>query len=207
MLFDLDWFKNINDDYGHEVGDKVLKEVAEILDNAFTDSQIISRYGGEEFLIVLPETGHDTAMTIAEQLRADIAKHNIYINPIHSFQVSASFGLYTLTHGERTRLIDEYMKIMYQQKYQDDLMHSGAKVYRQARETQSVNELYQAFDESKKMQISSDICQRLISIADKALYKAKDRGRNQVVSANELLAEGKIMEVSHAPTQQWGQMP
>ncbi len=207
VLFDLDWFKNINDDYGHEVGDKVLKEVAEILDNAFTDSQIISRYGGEEFLIVLPETGHYTAMTIAEQLRADIAKHNIYINPIHSFQVSASFGLYTLTHGERTRLIDEYMKIMYQQKYQDDLMHSGAKVYRQARETQSVNELYQAFDESKKMQISSDICQRLISIADKALYKAKDRGRNQVVSANELLAEGKIMEVSHAPTQQWGQMP
>ena len=207
ILFDLDWFKSINDNYGHEVGDKVLKEVAEILDNAFTDSQIISRYGGEEFLVVLPDTGHYTAMTIAEQLRADIAKHDIYINPIHNFQVSASFGLYTLTHSERTRLIDEHMKIMYQKKHQDDLMHSGIKVYRQARELHSINELYQELDEQNKMQICSDICQRLISIADKALYKAKDRGRNQVVSANELLAEGKIMDSNNLPTQPWEQLP
>lgn len=207
ILFDLDWFKSINDNYGHEVGDKVLKEVAEILTNAFTDSQIISRYGGEEFLVVLPATGHYTAMTIAEQLRADIAKHDIYINPIYSFRVSASFGLYTLTHSERTRLIDEHIKIVYQQKYQDDMMHSGIKVYRQAREIHSINELYQALDEQKKTQISNDICQRLISIADKALYKAKDRGRNQVVSANELLAEGKIMDTNSIPAQLWEQLP
>ncbi|GAA0310160.1 GGDEF domain-containing protein [Psychrobacter aestuarii] len=192
ILFDLDWFKSINDNYGHEVGDKVLKEVANILAGAFTENQIISRYGGEEFLIVLPETGHYTAMTIAEQLRADIAKHAIYINPIHSFEATASFGLYTLTYSERLRIIDEYIKSMYQEQYQDDATRSGMKMYKQARETHSVMALYKALDEATQAQVGSDMCQRLISIADKALYKAKDRGRNQVVSANEMLVEGKI---------------
>ncbi|HAR76811.1 MAG TPA: GGDEF domain-containing protein, partial [Psychrobacter sp.] len=108
VLLDLDWFKNINDNYGHDVGDQVLSEIAQTLLNSLTEEAIVSRYGGEEFLIVLPDTSHDSAMMIAKQLRRDIAEQVISGDNHADFNVTASLGVYTLTHDERAHIQREY---------------------------------------------------------------------------------------------------
>jgi diguanylate cyclase (GGDEF)-like protein len=88
-LLDLDHFKDINDRYGHLVGDGVLEEVTEIVSKANRSADIFARYGGEEFIILTPETGIDGAMTHAERLRKDIDKHS-FSNVGH---VTSSFGV------------------------------------------------------------------------------------------------------------------
>ncbi|MGP5175366.1 GGDEF domain-containing protein [Psychrobacter immobilis] len=178
ILLDLDWFKEVNDSYGHEIGDRVLVEVAQTLLQSLTDETIVSRYGGEEFLIVLPDTKHDTAMIIAEQLRRVIAKHVIILDDDTAFSVTASLGLYTLTHGERNCI-----KQACETLNKKDASQSLAKSQRiPSYSSKRVNRKIPA------VQLPHDICQRLICMADKALYEAKGRGRDQVVSANEMLA-------------------
>ena len=178
ILLDLDWFKEVNDSYGHEIGDRVLVEVAQTLLQSLTDETIVSRYGGEEFLIVLPDTKHDTAMIIAEQLRRVIAKHVIILDDDTAFSVTASLGLYTLTHGERNCI-----KQACETLNKKDASQSLAKPQRiPSYSSKRVNRKIPA------VQLPHDICQRLICMADKALYEAKGCGRDQVVSANEMLA-------------------
>ena len=178
ILLDLDWFKEVNDSYGHEIGDRVLVEVAQTLLQSLTDETIVSRYGGEEFLIVLPDTKHDTAMIIAEQLRHVIAKHVIILDDDTAFSVTASLGLYTLTHGERNCI-----KQACETLNKKDASQSLAKPQRiPSYSSKRVNRKIPA------VQLPHDTCQRLICMADKALYEAKGRGRDQVVSANEMLA-------------------
>ena len=75
IFFDLDHFKNVNDRYGHLVGDGVLEEVTSIVTRANRSADIFARYGGEEFIILTPETGINGAMSHAERLRKDIEKH------------------------------------------------------------------------------------------------------------------------------------
>jgi len=69
LLFDLDNFKEYNDSYGHPKGDELLKQLGEVIRANARTLDIASRYGGEEFAIILPETGHDAAFAIAERLR------------------------------------------------------------------------------------------------------------------------------------------
>ena len=178
ILLDLDWFKGINDNHGHDVGDQVLVEIAQTLSQFLTDETIVSRYGGEEFLIVLPDTQHDCAMVVAEQLRQSIAKHVVSIDGNISFNVTASFGLYTLTHEERHHIKQKYQNMLQKQA----VAESAALPISKASSSQRAGNLISI------VHLPSDICQRLISTADKALYEAKHRGRNQVVSANEMLA-------------------
>jgi diguanylate cyclase (GGDEF)-like protein len=72
MLFDLDNFKDVNDTYGHLAGDSILKEVARILKGSLRSLDSVGRYGGEEFLVLLPETDGDSAKVIGERLRRRI---------------------------------------------------------------------------------------------------------------------------------------
>ncbi len=74
LMMDLDGFKYYNDTFGHSVGDKVLKNVTRAVLNSVRLSDIVSRYGGDEFLIILPETDKTLAIDIAERLRSDVAK-------------------------------------------------------------------------------------------------------------------------------------
>ncbi|WP_227679608.1 MULTISPECIES: GGDEF domain-containing protein [unclassified Psychrobacter] len=178
ILLDLDWFKEVNDNYGHEIGDRVLVEVAQTLLQSLTDETIISRYGGEEFLIVLPDTNHDTAMIIAEQLRLSIAKQTIIVDDNISFNVTASLGLYTLTHDERNCIKQACKTPIQKEASQSLVIPRIIKSYSSKR----------ANRQTPTAQLPHDICQRLICMADKALYEAKGCGRNQVVSANEMLA-------------------
>lgn len=77
MMLDLDYFKMVNDTYGHDAGDAVLKALAKLLKNAIRASDFIIRYGGEEFLILLQDTDTETANQIAEKIRSSVAELKI----------------------------------------------------------------------------------------------------------------------------------
>ena len=73
VVVDLDYFKKINDTYGHPAGDSVLVKIASRLRSCIRPQEALGRYGGEEFLVILPGSSHETAMAIAERMRAAIA--------------------------------------------------------------------------------------------------------------------------------------
>ncbi|PFH82604.1 sensor domain-containing diguanylate cyclase [Bacillus sp. AFS088145] len=75
ILFDIDSFKQINDCYGHSVGDYVLTESAKTVEHSIRASDILGRWGGEEFILILPGTGYKQAMELAERLRQQIENH------------------------------------------------------------------------------------------------------------------------------------
>ena len=120
ILLDIDHFKIVNDDYGHHVGDAVLREFASIIKDGIRKVDAVGRWGGEEFIIILPETNIKEAENIAEQIRKKIENH-IFTVIKHK---TSSFG------------VSEY--------------------------------------------IQGDNSQSIINRADKALYRAKDCGRNKV---------------------------
>jgi two-component system, cell cycle response regulator len=91
-LVDIDHFKKLNDTYGHAIGDRVLTDVAEVLRCSCRSGDTVCRYGGEEFLCVLPETGAADAAELADRLRDAIARHRTTEGPL-SLAVSASIGL------------------------------------------------------------------------------------------------------------------
>lgn len=86
LAIDIDHFKKVNDTFGHPAGDQALIILTQLMRKASRDQDIIARTGGEEFLLILPNTASETALTIAERLRVKVA--NTQIDPIGSIQVS-----------------------------------------------------------------------------------------------------------------------
>jgi diguanylate cyclase (GGDEF)-like protein len=76
LMFDIDFFKRINDHYGHLAGDYVLRELAETVQSRIRRDEVFARYGGEEFVIVLPETEMEGAASLAETLREKVKEHS-----------------------------------------------------------------------------------------------------------------------------------
>jgi two-component system cell cycle response regulator len=94
LIFDIDWFKKVNDTYGHAVGDDVLREVTARVSRHVRAFDLVARYGGEEFVVVLPETPLNVAITVGERLRSVIADKAIAIaEPPVSLQVTISVGV------------------------------------------------------------------------------------------------------------------
>jgi diguanylate cyclase (GGDEF)-like protein len=108
IICDLDHFKAINDHYGHQAGDEVLKFFVNELNNALRkDLDWMARYGGEEFIIVLPETDLTGANAAAERFRSIIARSVIPIDG-HDIQITASFGVASIgQEGDKTHLTTE----------------------------------------------------------------------------------------------------
>ncbi|MEH0873382.1 diguanylate cyclase [Pectobacterium cacticida] len=92
-MIDIDYFKAVNDTYGHAAGDIVLKKVAEVLYESTRNSDYVFRYGGEEFMIVLIETPKVAAYTLIERLRKKIQDHIIYLQNGASVTVTISAGI------------------------------------------------------------------------------------------------------------------
>ncbi len=101
ILVDVDYFKKINDTFGHSTGDIVLRRVGDCIKNTLRESDQVGRYGGEEFLIVLANTHLDCAQQIAERCRLNIENEVILSLDNHPIRVTASFGVYcSVVHGE-----------------------------------------------------------------------------------------------------------
>ncbi len=98
MLIDIDYFKEVNDRYGHLVGDEVLKTVAKILSEGVRKSDVVARWGGEEFVVLLPDSELSSAVKLAETLRIKVSEYNFK----HSGKVTCSIGVVRWNEGENS---------------------------------------------------------------------------------------------------------
>lgn len=113
IIVDIDYFKHVNDSHGHLTGDKVLKEVSQILQSMCRSSDSIGRWGGEEFLIILPKTAINGALEEAERLR-DVIDHHTFSIVGHK---TASFGISQLIEFDtHSALIERADNALYQAK-------------------------------------------------------------------------------------------
>jgi diguanylate cyclase (GGDEF)-like protein len=93
LFFDLDDFKEINDRYGHLVGSHVLMEMATVILTGVRDTDVVARYGGDEFVVILPETNLDMAVRVAERMREKIAEQIFTGGRNLRLRLTASFGI------------------------------------------------------------------------------------------------------------------
>lgn len=105
VLLDLDHFKNINDHFGHSMGDQVLIQVAKCLANNLRDQDAIGRFGGEEFILLLPNTTTAQAQRVAERCRQAVAQLSFITDDKQEFSVSASFGISSSLSAHEPHLI------------------------------------------------------------------------------------------------------
>jgi diguanylate cyclase len=120
IFVDIDHFKKFNDTYGHSCGDYILCEVAFFMRNHLRQGDVIARWGGEEFLIMLPNTDIKGARTIAEKIRKSIAEERFHLAG-QEFSVTMTFGL---TQHEESDSIDESLKRA------DDALYKGKEAGR-----------------------------------------------------------------------------
>ena len=125
IMVDIDWFKKINDSYGHEAGNIVLQKLAEVIRKCIRDVDIFVRYGGEEFVVILPQTPQQEAVVIGSRIREQVEMTKIDAGKHGLLKITVSVGL-------------------------------------------------SSFPENGKPQ------EELVTVADEALYQAKDEGRNLV---------------------------
>jgi diguanylate cyclase (GGDEF)-like protein len=91
-LLDIDHFKKINDSFGHHTGDMILREMAQLVSGMLRDYDAMGRYGGEEFVIILPETNGEQAFKVADRLRDGIEKHEFTVND-RTYRITVSLGI------------------------------------------------------------------------------------------------------------------
>jgi len=104
IVADFDNLKEINDSYGHPVGDEVIKKIGDILRETSRDSDVVTRYGGDEFVLVLPQTNSDNAVNMAERIRSKIENYSFEINN-NNFNCTVSLGVATVP-GKRIESSD-----------------------------------------------------------------------------------------------------
>ena len=113
MLFlDLDHFKAINDRFGHQGGDQLLKQVAILLEGTVRSSDSVFRYGGEEFVVLLPSTELDGARLVGKKILNGVQSMDFALNG-ETLQVTTSIGITTLQHDDAQSLIDRADQAMY----------------------------------------------------------------------------------------------
>ncbi len=122
IMLDVDYFKNVNDTYGHSAGDLVLKKVSDIIKNEIREYDIACRYGGEEFLIILPQTNSKEAILVAQRLRKVIENsqtdiRNLRIKKVSFLNVTVSIGVCSYDKNmEAEALIQKADKGLYKAK-------------------------------------------------------------------------------------------
>jgi diguanylate cyclase (GGDEF)-like protein len=99
MMFDIDYFKHINDTYGHAIGDLVLQKIADVSRKTLRDVDIIGRIGGEEFAVLMPQTDMNEALNAAERLRMAFINSPVLLSENENIHYTASFGVVKVNDG------------------------------------------------------------------------------------------------------------
>lgn len=118
MIADIDHFKRVNDQYGHPVGDELLKQFSLLLKAVLREKDLIARWGGEEFVVMLHQSNPNEAYKIAERLRRTIESTTFQINQ-HHIHITVSFGIAPLNTSDEEPLYTSYLradKALYQAK-------------------------------------------------------------------------------------------
>ncbi len=114
IILDLDHFKDVNDTHGHQVGDEVLKTAARLVDDLIRETDVLGRWGGEEFLVVSPETDLARALDLAERIRRGIEDYSFEV----AGRVTASLGVAAFQTGDTTEsLLSRADTALYQAKH------------------------------------------------------------------------------------------
>ena len=118
LMIDIDHFKRVNDEHGHPAGDAVLREIAVVIEGCLRTVDSVGRYGGEEFVVLLPHTPHDEAMQTAERVRSQVATHVFRPPQSVPLQVTISVGVATAPADANTAsaVIKEADKALYRAK-------------------------------------------------------------------------------------------
>lgn len=115
IMFDIDFFKSINDNHGHQAGDNVLTEVSRTIKNSIRKIDFPGRYGGEEFLVVLPQIDLENAFTTAERIRKNIESLQPDKTGVPG-NVTISGGVVSLHHETTLQLVEKADKLLYKAK-------------------------------------------------------------------------------------------
>lgn len=107
IMCDIDHFKRVNDVFGHQVGDEIIKMFARVIENNIRDGDTVIRYGGEEFAIILPSADQDVARTIAERIRKQFESKKVTIRETNQKvgQITASFGVAQFRPGDGVEVL------------------------------------------------------------------------------------------------------
>lgn len=109
MMLDLDHFKKVNDRYGHQTGNAILREVSDIIRECVRDIDVVARYGGEEFVVILPQTNEEDAATIAERIRETVNK-NYFPSGSGQRDVRITVSLGVTTYPEGVHNLDQLLE-------------------------------------------------------------------------------------------------
>lgn len=115
VMLDIDHFKKVNDTYGHDAGDEVLKHIALVLKSSLRISDILARFGGEEFVIFLPHTTPTEAWRVAERIRMGVENAKVITND-HEISITISLGLSSTQHPSISAQIKEADTALYASK-------------------------------------------------------------------------------------------
>jgi diguanylate cyclase (GGDEF)-like protein len=119
VFLDLDGFKKVNDRFGHLIGGRTLIEIGRLIFNTVRNVDVVARYGGDEFIVIMPDTNAGDAYLMAEQIRLAVQNHDFRDALQHEIHLSASFGISVCPdHAETlTELIQKADNAMYGVKY------------------------------------------------------------------------------------------
>jgi diguanylate cyclase (GGDEF)-like protein len=109
MMGDIDYFKKVNDQYGHVAGDQVLASVAQTLKSALREVDILGRYGGEEMIFLLPETDQKRGLEVAERIRQGVEATPVPIGPEKEVKITLSLGVVAFPNAEING-IDDFIR-------------------------------------------------------------------------------------------------
>jgi two-component system cell cycle response regulator len=118
LFIDLDGFKSVNDSHGHLCGSRALVEAAEVIRGCARETDVVARFGGDEFSLILPETGRDGAVSVAIRIRERVAEHVFLETDGLAVRLTASVGVATLPDvaGSAEELIRAADMAMYKVK-------------------------------------------------------------------------------------------
>ena len=119
VMIDIDHFKSINDQYGHAVGDEVLRQISRQCQSKLRDSDFLGRLGGEEFALLLPDTSRDSAHHVAERMREQLNETPIILDKETTLNITASFGVAALKEDDAdfNAMLHRADTAMYQAKH------------------------------------------------------------------------------------------
>lgn len=115
-FIDLDYFKKVNDDYGHVIGDRVLQEISQLIKRNLRDIDVVVRYGGEEFVVLLPYCNRDDALNAVERIREYVENHPIHVNELQ-IPVTISAGIASSSGSKNQDLIAKADEAVYKAKH------------------------------------------------------------------------------------------
>ena len=117
LMLDIDFFKKVNDTYGHQAGDEALKAIADIISSTVRLTDYSARYGGEEFLVILPETGREKAVEVAERIRLYIEEKEINVLEDKTIHLTVSIGVSTSSNcNSEEKLLKDVDSALYKAK-------------------------------------------------------------------------------------------